>query len=713
MSKPKSKYPPPRRRWLRTLGLAIAGLLVFLGLFVAAFVFNPFEGSLPDVRDIVPRDVNFFVRKQRLAEDFREFPEPWFWADLDGVRGFAELQQGPLAQDLRRQGLPAALDNLRSQFEQVRADSGGTVDLLRDVLGRELVVAGYEQDYSKQPPQPLARPHWAVYTRVSWRIKAALGLLGLGIGQSQLQQAGVRIESAGDYLSLQTPGLPEPLFLKRHLDVVMLSNHKPLLEQSQRLIDGSRDEEPLGKMAAYTEGASKRLRRWGEANSIDDPNAVEFVVEPNAFDGFRRHAASWPNAANQDSMNERVLASFLNLKGWMQVTGSLMFADEVIATTGQVVLNAKQHTPFQGSFYRAERQPRRDWLDPFLKMVPESACAAAALRMPAGEFLRAMVDALEPAARDLLNDGMRRSTFRGETLAGIDDLIDRLKVAFLSRTGFVFRQNKPDLSRDPQTGELMVPVTARSPMPQVAWVFWLQPGTNKLVEDLVTMMRDQLGNFGFRKAWHLRVPFGGSTLAEPVTEFCNPLIPATGQIAMMVFTDFFVVSNSGPLIKDILRTRYRADGMRPITELEDFTAIERELPNELNGLVWLRGKHLVPVLDDYLRFAESDSELPDAEWLVENRPAAEEQVRRSRFARYPSKASMPPAMTEPGGEFDNAVRGHLNELWKQTKSSFNEADRAKMAQLRAMAAMLNTAYLQLELENNYIRFQGRLQGNLR
>ena len=33
---------------------------------------------------------------------------------------------------------------------------------------------------------------------------------------------------------------------------------------------------------------------------------------------------------------------------------------------------------------------------------------------------------------------------------------------------------------------------------------------------------------------------------------------------MMVFREFFLVSNSGPLIKDILRTRYEADGARSI-----------------------------------------------------------------------------------------------------------------------------------------------------
>lgn len=712
MSSPKPKSPARGRRLLRNLAIALGALLVFLGLFVVAFVFNPLEGSLPEVLDAVPRDVNFCVRKQALADDFADFPVPRCWDDLNLSPGFPELLDGPLVRGWRRDGLDAVLRQLRDMHERVRADTGGWLDILRDLIGSEVVVAGYEQDYSRQPPQPLATPQWCAYTRVSWRIKAALGVLGLGIGKAQLEQAGIALAAEGGIWSLRLPGQAEPLFLRRHLDLLMVGNHRRLLERSQALIDGSREDEPLGKTAEYTLGVQKRVERFAQASGQDRSNAVEFLIEPNAFDGFRRTAASWPNAGNQDSMNERVLASFLNLKGWLRAAGALMFGDQELATTGRVVLSSKQHTAFQSSFYQAEKQHRKDWLDPFLRMVPEDACAAAALRMPAGEFLRAMFDALEPAARDLVNDGMRRCTLRGEQLTGTEDLIERLKPAFLQRTGFVFRRNKPDMSRDPATGELYVPVSARSPMPQVAWVFWLRPGTNKLLEDFSTTMLDQYGNFGFRKAWKLPVPFGNTKLPEPVVEFCNPMIPATGEIAMIVFSDFFVISNSGPLIKDILRTRYRADGLRSVADLDDYSElVERELPAELNGLVWLRGANVLPVIDDFVKFAEADSEIPDAEWLVANRSAAEDHVRRTQFARYPNKASMPASLTQPGGEFDNAVRARLDEVWKQQRSSFTADDRAKMQQLRALATLCRTAYLQVELENNYIWFQGKVVGN--
>ena len=47
--------------------------------------------------------------------------------------------------------------------------------------------------------------------------------------------------------------------------------------------------------------------------------------------------------------------------------------------------------------------------------------------------------------------------------------------------------------------------------------------------------------------------------------------PATGEVAMITFGEFFIVSNSGPLIRDILRTHYGSQsGLRSIRDLDHF-----------------------------------------------------------------------------------------------------------------------------------------------
>jgi len=152
------KQPARRSRWLVRL-LTVCGIgAMLLLLFVVAFVFNPLEGRLVDVRDIVPREVDFFVRKVALADDLAEFPEPRFWKDFAETSSWTELQSGPMVQSLRRQGVEKSLADARENLSRIRSDSSGFVDLVRDVLGEELLLAGFTEDRSGAAPQPLAQP---------------------------------------------------------------------------------------------------------------------------------------------------------------------------------------------------------------------------------------------------------------------------------------------------------------------------------------------------------------------------------------------------------------------------------------------------------------------------------------------------------------------------------------------------------------------------
>lgn len=707
----KSKPKKQRRQLGRKLLLSALGLLVFLLMFVSAFIYNPFEGSLPSLRDAVPRGVNFFVRKQGLVDDFAPFPEPRFWAALSEAPGFEAVADGALGQRFRQEGLDRALADARTQLEQVARDSGGWLDVLRDVIGQEVIFAGYNLDYSKATPQPLATPQWCLYTRVNWRVKLLYGLAGFGFVQGALQEQGMTLESVDDRFVLTPPG-GAPVHIQRELDALMIANDPVMLEKARKLVVGNEDLESIGQKAAYLDGALERIDDWSLRNDVDEPNVVEYLVKPSAFDGFRRFAAEWPNPNKQDSMNERVLASFLNLKGWQEIAGGLMFEDGFLGATGQIGLDSTTHTRFQSSFYTAEQDSRERWLDPFLSMVPENACAAAALRMPSGEFLHAMFDALEDAEKSLINDALRRSNYNGTQVDSASDLIDRLRLAFRQRTGFVFRRNVPDTKRDPKTGELQVPVAAKSPMPQVAWVFWLRPGSAGLTEALTEMLLSYKQSFGFSKVYKYSVPYAGGTFPEKIYEYTNPQIPATGEVAMITFGEFFVVSNSAPLISDIVRTNYGAQsGMRSIRELDHFYPVEEELSPTLSGLVWVDGEGLQLVLDDYLAFADVSSEQMDPEWMMLTRPSVEDVVRRKSYPQYPSKAAMPRSLTQPGGEFDQKVVAEMRARWAKQRTNFTADERASLEQLRGISEMFQGAALQLEFEKNSIGYQLRLMGD--
>ena len=102
-----------RRRLLKTLAIVSGVAVLLLLLFVVAFVFNPLEGSLRDIRDVVPREVDFFARKTELGADFAgsdgrlhlardELPAPAFWNTLAETEAWRAAQKGPLVGGLRR-----------------------------------------------------------------------------------------------------------------------------------------------------------------------------------------------------------------------------------------------------------------------------------------------------------------------------------------------------------------------------------------------------------------------------------------------------------------------------------------------------------------------------------------------------------------------------------------------------------------------------------
>lgn len=687
-----------KRKLLKVAGITAGIAAILLALFVVAFVFNPLEGSLVDMRDVVPREVDFFVRKQRPAGDFTRFPEPEFWGEFRDSQLWRQLQQGPLVQSLRSDGYERVLQQAADAVQQVRDQSGGWIDPLRDLAGSEVILAGYFEDRTGSAPRQLPEPWWCVYARVTWRVRAAWGLARWGVVQSQAAGQGVELVSDGPLLSIRLPG-GQVLYAARHLDCLMVGNSRHLIDQAQRLADGVEGEEPFGRSAKYTDGVLQRIERWTADAQPDQVNALEFSIAPNLTQGFKRTAESWPNPSHPDSMEQRVLASFLKLAGWNSISGALLFEPERVSVTGEVVLNSHMHTQFQSQFFRSEAQPRDRWLDPFLRMVPDSACAAAALRVPAGEFLHAMYDALLPDDKELINSGLRRASLQGQPLNDCRDLIDRIKISLLPRTGFVFRKNVPD----PE-----IPVGALSPTPQVAWVFWIRDGGKPMLDELVRMLQTYaVSAFGFSKLYDLPV----DNLPEPVKEFTNPQIPGTGEIAMIVFSDFFVLSNSGPLIKDILRTRYSVGRYRSIMDRDEMRTFGRELPRALNGFLYLHGPNLAEVFDSYRAFIEQFNRDPDPVWMSTVRDQVADTVRKSRFGQYATVAGMPESVR---AEYEAAVVQAMRDLWaRQQQAGVTQADLAPILQLRALCRGMEAAYLQMELENNYIRFQGKVIADFR
>ncbi|MEE9126797.1 MAG: hypothetical protein V3U11_06625, partial [Planctomycetota bacterium] len=181
------------KKLLKITGISVASVAIIIVLLVAAFVYNPFEGSLPAVKDVVPRNVDFCLRKADLLGDFegREdgFPGIPALQELLDRPAWKKLMDGPLARSLRRQGLERGLADARRTFQEMRSVY---LHLVSDVIGEELLLAG------RFVRPSFDRTSVCAYVSVSWWVRFAYGLLKYGFMQERLRQNGISLQQITD-----------------------------------------------------------------------------------------------------------------------------------------------------------------------------------------------------------------------------------------------------------------------------------------------------------------------------------------------------------------------------------------------------------------------------------------------------------------------------------------------------------------------------------
>jgi len=689
------------KKILKITGISLVILITLALLFVVAFIFNPFEGSVNDVRDLVPRSSQFFVRKVDLKDDFAErdgkvrFPEPHFWESLARSEDWGRIERGPTYASLEEAGVPELFEGMATAVDELAAASGGTLSLLDDVIGTEFILAGR---YADMAGNPLSSPWLCMFTRVSWKVRFGWGLAQWSMVQSKVAEGGGELVEEDGFLRFTSAPGATPVYLFREKDCLMASTGKEFLDVVRQLLQGVEGVESLAQSSEYRAAIDGRLDQWAESTGASDVNAIEYSLRPNDLPFFKELAATWPNPMHPESMNQRVLASFLRLAGWKFINGGVVFErGGGLGVVGQVNLDSNNHSPFQSKFFRAEARPHSEWLDPFLDMVPSDACATMAFRVPARDFLEEMFNALDPEEKTLLDDAFR-STGAYDSTRGV---IDAMEFSLEPRVGIIFRENRPDTS--PERPMIAVP----SPAPHIAWVFWVEENMRKPVREFVEALRLHQQSFSFTRVMKLGLDIaqsGDEDFKNSALEFYHPQIPGTGEIATLIFDRFFIVSNSGPFIKEMINTQFQAPGHRSVRSLDTFRQLERELPERLSGFIHLNGPRLSEVMDDFEAFSLTESAAtPDADFMLANRPLVEADVRRTRFGEYPNVTAIPP---ERAREFDEAVKAELIARWAKERTQYTADDRAGIQEAKALFNLLDHASIYFELQSTRIDFTG-------
>ncbi len=223
------KRRPRRRRWI----LIVLGLL--LGVATTWFfrtIYNPFGRTVTSPLVLIPDDMDFVLVLPDFPKFISELPNQDFVETLDQHAGFQELLLTPFA---RRTGIVETLRDSFRELNKVSASLPFGLQLLGDVSGESVVVAGYlPSDLRKRPrqdgPEPAVSPDdlrfMAAIQPKSWMAVAAANVLldptlTRWFLRDQLSARGVEIEHFRDSVRVKPRG-GRDLYFTRIADTVLV-----------------------------------------------------------------------------------------------------------------------------------------------------------------------------------------------------------------------------------------------------------------------------------------------------------------------------------------------------------------------------------------------------------------------------------------------------------------------------------------------------------
>ena len=579
-----------RKRLLRIL-VILAVVMGFAGYFVfQVTLFNPLEGGYEfDVSTLTPRDVDFFVAKAQLAEDFDEFPHLKIADEVTDTSAWRSWKRSPEYLEFNR---TYGYEDALAQLERLPEQLGG-LDLLSIFGGEDVAIAGYFRG------PDLAQADWAVYGRVSF-----LGKLGVAAlshpGLLGLDQQGLSVAVEEDLVALSGPQLPREIFVGRVKDVAVIGTSAELVRAASDL-EARGGEDSFGQSANYFDHI-QNARRSLKATEI------ELFIDWRAYAENARLSGRWPDPESQDYF-PAFLGRLFQL-GTLKSAVGVMGFDHGVTLDLHGELSSELMTSEQKSIYR-ERGVERAWFMSNPAQIARSDCAVFLyMEIDVGDLLRELLAAAEPALRSNVED-LVRGTGRYNSSA---QLIEELDTIFQGRVALVVRENDyPARDDDPPHNGV--------PVPAIAVVLWTDGDESALVRigqlhDMITENQGRLGLEG-RDG-------GGGVFKNPLStgheawEFWTQFVDGTGHIATGIDGRRYIVSNSYSMIEDMIRVYNEGGrGSERLSERPDFRQLVREGLPQANAVAWINPRALSAVTGKFAQFDAERAVLDNIDWNTE------------------------------------------------------------------------------------------------
>jgi len=597
-----------KRRILRLLGMAFI-ILAFAGYFAfSTFFFSPLEDDYEfSLATLVPRDVDFFLSKSDLADDFDEFPVLAAAATLEKTRAGRAFFESPMWGQFRAD---YDIEGQIAKLEEALNEAPVSVEPLEIFGGQNVVIAGYFRggDVYQADMVALGRTNWM--GKMGQSVLSYPGLIGL-------EDQGFSVEDANGVVSISGGTLSRPLHVGRILDVLVVGTSQELVLGAQAL-DQNKGQDSFGQSSRYADYILNQPNR--------EPQDIEIFVDHDAVikNSVILGGEQWTGAIPEVD-SESFTSAFLGHLGQASLVKEL---EGVIGFSGGLAvdihadLSSEKLNSLQKRFYR-QNGFNRGVIDSVARMTPERAGLLAYMQADVADILRMVLDSTEPALQANFHDIARSVWAYQDGTALFDDLDAGLK----NRLALVVCENNYPPELDKNGVDVGPP---HDNTPTVAWavIGWVKD--ESVLVDFHEKIVNNQGRFLIqgRESGDPGVFTKDSDGGLVIFEYWSQFVPGTGHMAALISDDVFIIGNHTSIVQDILLTKFSNPSYPKLSNVAKFTSLVGLGLNNASAFAYMDPQQLGSGMRAMAYDAASNA--VDIPWNLE-RPRIQNLVLKNEF----------------------------------------------------------------------------------
>jgi hypothetical protein len=450
-------------------------LIPLLYFTFTVMFFSPFEAAFGSIEYIIPRDVDIYLSKVDLTDDFAGFPVPGFYLDLKVNHEWRAFCDSQLFKELVGE---RPLDEVIVGIQELIGDL--PIDPIEDVVGRQVAFSGsFDRDGSPTS--------YLVFFRASNRIKLFYELLTFDFVRGMandplLAESTVEFDSRGFIALVLSDG--RTFFLKRCADLIIVGNDEKLMEDVAGLVSLGKDaiDLSLGGRHAYREKIDKVIHE-GE-------DIVDFRVDLSRYFDQVNFDDAWKG--NKIDFSVMTAMKIFNPEFFTDLTGTLN-VDETIRIDARSEFHKQAVDDAETGFFDQESMNLGESMEELAAMLPPDVFVAGCARLHMQKFLEVLEKGLASDLRTLISDLVREGSRHNPNwkLSGSWEFIEYFHRTFGSRLFFALRSRTKDKPIEP----------FEQPMPIIAVILEIEDmaGVDLLQEVIINLQDNKRQNFDVSK----------------------------------------------------------------------------------------------------------------------------------------------------------------------------------------------------------------------